>query len=78
MGTININSVSKHIDELRMFVDDNPLDVLAINETKLDSYIPVTHVSLSGHTCVRNDRTKFGCGVCIYIRNTITFFKNLL
>ena len=73
MGAININSLPKHIDELRMFVDDNPLDILAVNETKLDSSIPDTQVCLSGYTCIRNDRTRSGDGVCIYIRNTIIF-----
>ena len=75
MGAININSIYKHIDEIRMFIDDNPLDVLAINKTKLDSSIPDAQVSLSGYICIRNDRTRFGDGVCIYIHNTITFSK---
>ena len=77
MGAININSLPKHIDELRMFVDDNPLDILAVNETKLDSSIPDSQVCLSGYSCIRNDRTRSGGEVCIYIRNTIIFTRIL-
>ena len=44
MGAININSLSKHIDELKMFICDNSIDVLAVNETKLDCSIPDTVV----------------------------------
>ena len=73
MGAININSLSKHIDELKMFICDNPIDVLAVNETKLDCSIPDTVVYLPGYTCIRNDRTRCGGGVCMFIRNTITF-----
>ena len=39
MGFLNINSLSKHIDELRVFTTDNHFDVLTINETKLDCTI---------------------------------------
>ena len=60
-----------------MFVDDNPLDILAVNETKLDSSIPDSQVCLSGYSCIRNDRTRSGGGVCIYIRNTIIFTRIL-
>ena len=50
MGAININSPSKHIDELKMFICDNPMDVLAVIETKLDCSIPDTVVYLPEYT----------------------------
>ena len=31
MASININSLLKHIDELRVILEKHPLDVLAIN-----------------------------------------------
>ena len=37
MGSLNINSLCKHIDELRALMVGEPLDILAINETKLES-----------------------------------------
>ena len=33
---LNINSLAKHIDELKLFMVNKSLDVLAINESKLD------------------------------------------
>ena len=34
LASLNINSLSAHIDELRIFLSDRPIDILAINETK--------------------------------------------
>ena len=41
MANLNINSLLKHIDEIRISLTDNPFDILAINETKLDSSISI-------------------------------------
>ena len=39
MASLNITSLLKHLDELNILQNDNPIDVLAINETRLDSSI---------------------------------------
>ena len=36
MCMLNINSICKHIDQLKAVMAREPLDNLAINETKLD------------------------------------------
>ena len=72
MGLLNINSLTKHIDELRIFVADKPFDVLAINETKLDETISDEQISLAEYSCLRKDRNKHGGGVCLFIRKSIT------
>ena len=36
IALLNVNSLTKHIDELKVFMANKPLDVLAINESKLD------------------------------------------
>ena len=36
IASLNVKSLIKHIDDLRIFLADNPVDVLAINESKLD------------------------------------------
>ena len=36
---LNINSLSKHIDELRILLADCSIDILSINKTKLDDTI---------------------------------------
>ena len=39
MACLNINSLFAYIDELRVFMSNNKVDILCINETKLDSSI---------------------------------------
>ena len=52
---------------------NQPLDILAINETRLGRSIMDSDVSLNGYDLIRNDRNRNGGGVCIYIRNTIQY-----
>ena len=69
MASLNINSLLAHIDDLRIFVTDSKIDILAINETKLDSSIGDSQISLPGFEVVRRDRPvngRCGGGVCIY------------
>ena len=35
-ANLNVNSLLKHIDEIRILLSDNPFDILAINESKVD------------------------------------------
>ena len=76
MASLNINSLLAHIDDLRIFVTDSKIDILAINETKLDSSIGDSEISLPGFKVVRRDRPvngRCGGGVCIYLRNNINY-----
>ena len=36
IALLNVNSLTKHIDELKVFMANKTLDVLTINESKLD------------------------------------------
>ena len=36
IGQLNITSLVKHIEELRIFIYEQPFDILCINETRLD------------------------------------------
>ena len=55
MGSLNIASLVKHFDELQVFMEEEPFDVLAINETRLDSSILDCSVSLPGYNLLRCD-----------------------
>ena len=48
LAFLNITSLIKHLDELRVLLVDSPVDVLAINETRLDSNITDNEVHISG------------------------------
>ena len=64
MGSLNINSLVKHIDKLRLVMINQPLDILAINKSKLDDNDSDNMLSLHGYKLVRRDRNKKGGGVC--------------
>ena len=49
MASLNITSLLKHFDELKVFVSNNPIDVLAINETRLYFSITDCEVFIPGY-----------------------------
>ena len=51
----NITSLPKHIDELRVLLASGPIDVLAINETRLDSSISDSEMHIPNYVLVRCD-----------------------
>lgn len=75
MAALNIASLSKHtcIDELRNYMISKPVDILAINETRLDCSFPDSAVSIPGYSLDRKDRNRNGGGVALYIRNSIAY-----
>ena len=75
MGLININSLSKHIDELKILMSHDCFDILAINETKLDSHDSNFLLTIPGFKLERRDRNKHGGGVCFYIRSSINYTR---
>ena len=77
IAALNVNSLSKHNDELRIILNDNVLDVLAINEAKLDDTVSDGELFINGYDIVRRDRAvngRRGGGVCFYVRSNIDYF----
>ena len=73
IASLNVNSLIKHIDDLRIFLADNLVDVLAINESKLDDSIKNCELYIPGYEIIRSDRNRNGGGVCFYIKTSINF-----
>ena len=76
MASLNINSLLAHIDEFRVFMNESDIDIISINETKLDSTINDNEVYIPGYEIVRKDRKingRHGGGVCIYIRCNLNY-----
>jgi hypothetical protein len=78
IACLNINSLIAHIDQLRIFIHSlrSNIDVLAINETKLDSSITNNEISIRGYDVVRRDRQhhgRNGGGVCLYVKSNLNF-----
>ena len=74
MASLNITSLTKHIDELRILLANYPLDVISINETRLDQGILNSEIYIPGYKIVRRDRNRNGGGVCFYIKTAINYF----
>ena len=73
MAMLNVASLVKHLDEIRLLLLDKRLDVLAINESRLDSTISDGLVSIDGYDMLRADRGRNGGGVCMYIRRHVNY-----
>ena len=73
MGSLNIASLTKHLDELKVLMANEPLEILAINESRLDISIPDFHIDINGYNLIRRDRNRNGGGVCVFIRKSIEF-----
>lgn len=60
MAALNIASLPKYIDELRNYMTSRPIDILAINETRLDFSFPNTAISIPGYSLERMDCNRNG------------------
>ena len=76
LANLNVASLVKHIDELRILLADTPVDVLSINETRLDDSVKDSDVYIPGYEIIRRDRKtngRFGGGVCFFVRSNISY-----
>ena len=76
IASLNINGLLTHIDELRVFMSFLNVDILQINESKLDSTVLNDEVYILGFEIVRNDRKvnrRHGGGVCTYLRTDLNY-----
>ena len=70
IASLNINSLLAHIDDLRVFMSTFKIDILSINETRLDFTIDDSELYLAGFEIIRKDRKingRNGGGVCFYV-----------
>ena len=73
-GSLNINSITIKIHDLRETVHDNDLDYFVISETKLDNRLPNTQLTMSNYEIrARMDRDKYGGGLIEFVRKSLTY-----
>jgi exonuclease III len=72
---LNVNSLLKHIDEIQVILEKHPLDILAINESKIDDSISDNEINISGYALCQKDRNRNGGGVVLYIRDCFSFIE---
>ena len=73
MACLNIDRLLLKLDQLRIFCEEANIDVMTVNETKLEPLVNNNEVHIPGYDIVRRDRNKHGGGVCIYIKNYLNF-----
>ena len=79
LASLNIRGLIDYIDELRVLLADNPIDILALMETWLDTSISNNDVFISVYEMVRRDRYVRGAhgkmygSVSFYVRSSINF-----
>ena len=70
---MNIAGLSKHKEELAIFISKQLFDIFCLSETRLDCSI---QVEIPGYNLVRKDRIKLESqwrGVAIYLRNIVPY-----
>jgi hypothetical protein len=77
IANLNVNSLKKARRWYSNNVTNYPFDILAINETKLDSSISDSEIYIKGYTFIRKDRNRNGGGIAIYIKNNISHFERV-
>ena len=71
IACLNITSLHKHIDELRICLNDREVDTLAINETRLGPDSPTELISIYGYNW--RDRNRHFGGIGFYVRDTLNY-----
>ena len=70
---LNIRSLPPNIDEIRTIANRTKAAVIALTETWLDDSVNDSEISINNYCLIRADRNRQGGGVCLYIRENLTF-----
>ena len=70
---LDTQSLLPKLSEVKILANKTRASVIAIPETWLDDTITDSEIELEGFNVIRNDGSKKGGGVCIYIKNNIAF-----
>ena len=73
---LNINGLRSKIDFLKIFLLQEKLDVICLNETKIDSTVSDGDIKIPGYNSYRQDRTLHGGGTLIYAADYLNSKKS--
>jgi hypothetical protein len=68
---VNINSLRHKFQPLVEVMKKGMLDILSIQETKLDASFPVAPFSVNGYKCYRKYVTRNAGGLIVYVRSDL-------
>lgn len=70
---LNCRSITPKLDELKLILKNNPLDIFSVSETWLSNVVSDRAVAMPGFKLCRNDRSSRGGGVALYISNKLKY-----
>lgn len=59
--------------ELKLNFSDSKVDVICFTETWLNNTINNTTLNINGYRLIRNDRNRHGGGICVYLKNNLSY-----
>ena len=69
IAQLNLNSLKSKINDLRILIQDIPLDYFVLIETKLDKIFPTAQFHITGYEIrAKKDRNKYGDGLIEYVK----------
>ena len=72
--SLNAPSLLKYKDEIEVLLNENRIDILAGNETKLDKFVPDSYITIENYSePVRCDRNRHGGGVAVFVKESISY-----
>ena len=73
---LNVNGLRSKLDFVKILLNQEKFDVFCVNETKIDSTVSDSDISIPGYISYRQDRTLHGGGSIIYCSKNLQTKKN--
>ena len=73
MAPLNVNGLRSHLDEVNLLVKSMGIDIIALNDIKLDQSIEKQLTEITGYKQLRLDRSRCGGEISIYVKDTLKF-----
>ncbi len=70
---LNAQSLIPCLDELKLWLKNNPYQIITLSETWLDGSVHDTEVNIPGYNIERKDRNRHGGGVAVYVKDDIRY-----
>ena len=72
IAQLDLNSLKNKINDLRILIQDIPLDYFVLSEAKLDKSFPTAQFHIPGYEIkAKKDRNKYGGGLIEYVKKVV-------
>ena len=79
-GHLNLNYATTLLDKIRLLIKNKNIDILVVNETKIDDKVEDQHIAIDDYSRKRYDRNRNRGGIALYVISDLgrNFLTNLL